>query len=399
MLNSKVEKISESITLKLNSKAVALAESGKTVYNLTAGQLPFATTNDFIANIAKSLEEIKSFQYSPVAGFPELRSKIIADLAKTRGVELTDFDCVIGSGAKHALYNVVQTILNPDDEVILLAPYWISYPEMVRLCGAKPIIVESERKSFVPQISEIKKAISSKTKAIIINSPNNPSGICYSKDWMEQFAELMEHYPKVLIISDEIYFKLCYTPEKASYFYQYNQKLLERTIIIDGISKNLACTGLRIGYAIAPKQIAQKIARLQGHTASGANSLIQKAMIKFDMQKVDEYLKDILQHLRENARVVVESFNRACLPFYQTNSAFYYLIDLSQAPVFNSFKQGDEDVAGVICDKLIETHGIVMVPGSDFGVKNSARISLVLEKERFAQAISLLTQFLSNSSS
>ena len=190
------------------------------------------------------------------------------------------FDCLISNGAKHSITNVLAGLLNSGDEVVLLAPYWISYPYMINLFGGVPVVVKSNiYDQFTPSVSEIEDKITSKTKAIIINSPNNPTGVFYRDDWMNEFAEMNEKYEHVAIISDEIYYKLNYYDPNPTYFYQKKPDLLERTIIIDGISKVLSSTGLRIGYTIAQKDFIKDLTKLQGQTASGANSLIQKALL------------------------------------------------------------------------------------------------------------------------
>ena len=224
-LSSRVKGMAESVTLKLNTKAMELTESGKQVYNLTAGQLPFRPPQSFIESIRSELDFLKSYQYSPVAGFLDLRKKIMEHIEETRGINFASldepFDCVISNGAKHSISNILGTIIDPGDEVIIIAPYWISYPEMIKFCRGIPIVVTSSIFDvFSPSLHEIKKAISEKTKAIIINSPNNPAGVHYSDEWMKGFADLLMEYPHVNVISDEIYFEVCYYDPKPTYFYQ-----------------------------------------------------------------------------------------------------------------------------------------------------------------------------------
>jgi len=404
-ISSRVNEISESVTLKLNAKAVELADNGKKIYNLTAGQLPFRPLPEFVESIKGELNFLKSFQYSPVAGFVDLRKKIMNYFEKSRVVSLTEsgveFDCVLSNGGKHSLSNVFASIIDPGDEVIMLSPHWVSYPQMVRFYGGVPIVVTSNIYNvFRPSIEEISKALSSRTKAIVINSPNNPSGVHYTKEWMEEFAELMLAHPDVSIVCDEIYFELYYFDPKPTYFYQYKPELLKQTIIVDGISKTLAATGLRLGWTIAPKALVRAMTKIQGQTASGANSLVQRGLIEFDFDKVEEYLQPIKDHLRKNSQIVREKFREANLAhgWYQSVSAFYYMVDFSQTPMFEkkykveSGPQGDFSTE--ICEIALSEYGIAIVPGTDFGNPNSARISLVLDAEAFSEAITLLCKFL-----
>lgn len=403
-LSSRVKGIPESVTLKLNTKAMELSESGKQIYNLTAGQLPFRPPQTFIDAIKSELDFLKSYQYSPVAGFIDLRKKIMAHIESTRGINFSSldepFDCVISNGAKHSISNILGALIDPGDEVIIISPYWISYPEMIKFCRGVPVIVTSSIFDvFTPPLSEIKKAISEKTKAIIINSPNNPAGIHYSDEWMQDFADLLVEHPHVNVISDEIYFEVCYYDPKPTYFYQKNPELLKRTIIVDGISKAFASTGLRIGYCIGPKNICKGIENLQGQLTSSANSLVQRAMVDYDFTSSSQFLIPVKNHLRDNANVIREKLKDAHLMkcWYQPVSAFYYMIDFSQTPAFEHYAKNRKDKTDYsvqICEDILNELGVVIVPGTDFGMTNSARISLVLHKEAFSEAMDKLVQFL-----
>jgi aspartate aminotransferase len=403
-LSSRVKGMQESVTLRLNSKAMELAESGKQVYNLTAGQLPFRPPQDFIEAIRSELDFLKSYQYSPVAGFAELRKKILKHIEETRGIHFdgldVEFDCVVSNGAKHSISNILGAIINPDDEVIIISPYWISYPEMIKFCRGIPIVVKSSIFDvFTPPLAEIRKSISPRTKAIIINSPNNPAGIHYSEEWMDEFAEILLENPDICVISDEIYFEVIYYDPKPVYFYQKNPELLKRTIIVDGISKAFASTGLRIGYCVAPKNICKGIENLQGQLTSSANSLIQRAMLNYNFNNSHQFLTPVKNHLRENAIVIREKLKEANLMklWYQPVSAFYYMIDFSQTPVFKKYLQDKNDTTDYsyqICNDILDQLGVVIVPGTDFGMKNSARISLVLQVQAFSEAMDKLVGFL-----
>lgn len=403
-LSKRVQEISDSITLKLNAQAVQMAADGRKVYNLTAGQLPFRPLPEFTDLIKSQTEFLKSYQYSPVAGFSELRLKLMDHFSKTRDVELNEnFDCIVSNGGKHALFNVMSTLFDAGDEVIMMAPYWVSYPEMIKLCGATEVVVKSSIfDAFVPSVSDIQAKITAKTKAIILNSPNNPSGIHYSEKWMKEFADMIADFPHVTIISDEIYFELFYYDPAPTYFYQYRPELLARTIIVDGISKALASTGLRIGYVIANKDLVKAMGKFQAQTSSGANSLIQRALIDFDLEKTTEYLQPVKQHLRENSFIIREKLRDAKLGkcWYQSTSAFYFLLDFSQMPCFESFyKQFDceigSDISGEICANVLNELGVAMVPGGAFGVPNSARISLVADHYHFSEAIECIVKYFS----
>ncbi len=399
-LSQRILNSNESITLKLNAKAEALRKEGNKVFNLTAGQLPYRPSSLLIENIEKQLNLLSSYQYSPVAGLAELKTKVLNYFQESRDINFPEgeFDAIVSTGAKQAVFNLVGTIVNPGDEVIILAPYWISYPEMIKYWDGVPVEVRpSSSVTSAPSISQIEESISSKTKAIFLNSPGNPSGIFYDEGWMKEFAELMAKYPNVLIISDEIYFKLNYYDPKPTYPYHYVPELLERTVLIDGISKSMACTGLRIGFTVAPKAICKGMGKLQGQSTSGANSLIQGALVEYDFADIDSYLAPIKNHLRVNSEIVKTKMEEYGLQnaWYQTNSAFYFFLDFSKMPIMKKFSNPEEDHAFKICEELIEQSGIVVVPGTDFGLSNCARMSLVLERNIFTEALDLLFGYLS----
>ncbi len=408
-LSSRVKGIPESVTLKLNSKALELQEQGIQIYNLTAGQLPFRPPLTFIDSLRSELDFLKSYQYSPVSGFLELRKKLLKHIEHSRGISFqaqgVDFDCVISNGAKHSISNILGALIDPGDEVVIFSPYWISYPEMIKFCRGVPITVQSNIYDvFTPSLTDLKRVISSRTKAIIINSPNNPAGIHYSDEWMSEFAELMVEYPEVAIISDEIYFDVCYYDPKPTYFYQKRPELLSRTVIVDGISKAFASTGLRVGYCVAPRELAKALENLQGQLTSSPNSLVQRAMLDFDFDNAQDFLIPVKNHLRDNSIVIREKMKEFNLMkcWYQPISALYFMIDFTQTPIYRRYANNPQlenniaDYSVQICEDILNVTGVVIVPGTDFGLPNSARLSLVLHKEAFSEAMSKLMAYLLN---
>jgi len=401
-ISSRVKKISESITLKLNSKAVALSKEGRTIYNLTAGQLPFRPHADLVDGIISETKFLKSFQYSPVAGTAELREKALRLFKESRNIEgvseSEQLVCMVSDGAKHSLTNVLAALLNDGDEVIIISPYWLSYPEIIKLWGGKVVSVAAGRHNgFVPLVDEIEQRITSKTKAILINSPNNPTGIYYDKKWMTAFAQMAEAYPDVSLISDEIYYDLNYFDPKPSCFYQIKPSLLNRTIILDGVSKNLACTGLRIGYTFAPEYFVKYLARLQGQTTSSANSLVQHSLLHMDSSHITAFLSPIKNHLRKNCELLRDKIFEYNLgdAYYQTNGAFYFVLDLGKTPYFESYpRESEEDVSVAICEEILEKTGVATIPLADFGIKNATRLSIVLSERELTEALDLLFGFL-----
>jgi aspartate aminotransferase len=400
LLSSRVKGLSYSITMKLNEKALNMTDEGKVIYNLSGGQLPIKPLPEFIEKIHHQLNFLKSYQYSPVAGFPNLRKKLTKYVTEARNLPPetfeTDFDCIVSNGSKHVIYNALGALIDPGDEVILLAPFWVSYPEMVKFWGGTPQVVKSNVfDAFVPAIEDIRKVMTPRTKAIIVNSPNNPTGVHYSEAWMKEFAAFLHEFPDLIVLSDEVYSEIYYFDPKPSYFYQFDPTLLSRTIIIHAISKTLASTGLRLGYAIGPADLINAMGKIQGQTTSGPNSLIQRALMDFDLKFVETFLGPVKHHIRQNAAHLREKFRDSNLGhcWYQSTSAFYFMIDFSRTPMFARF-ESDKDHSYAIADELLQNEGITVVPGSDFGLPNSARIALVIEEVPFQEAISKIIKYL-----
>ena len=401
LLSSRVKGIQDSITMKLNEKAIQLADEGKVIYNLSGGQLPIKPMVEFVEKIHHQLNFLKSYQYSPSAGFPILRKKLLKNFEQARRLpaELfeTGWDTIVSNGSKHSIYNALGAIIDPGDEVILLAPYWVSYPEMVKFWGGIPKAVKSNVfDAFVPAIEDITREMTPRTKAIIINSPNNPSGVHYSERWMKDFAAFMKDHPDVVVISDEVYSDICYFDPKPTYFYQHDHSLLARTVIIQAISKTLASTGLRIGYAIAPSSVIEAMSRIQGQTTSGPNSLIQRALIDFDLGQLEGFLGPVKSHIRLNAAFLREKFREGNLGhcWYQSTSAFYFMLDFTRTPMFARFHGDGQDHSLEIADELLNNEGVAVVPGNDFGIQNSARLSLVIEEIPFQEALMKIVKYL-----
>jgi aspartate aminotransferase len=402
LLSSRVKGISDSITMKLNEKALQLTDEGKVIYNLSGGQLPIKPLAEFIEKIHHQLNFLKSYQYSPVAGFGNLRKKLMKHVLGTRGIQMETLehthDVIISNGSKHSIYNALGALIDPGDEVILLAPYWVSYPEMVKFWGGIPTVVKSNVfDAFVPAVEDIQRVMTPRTKVIIVNSPNNPAGIHYSDNWMREFAQFLRNNPDLIVLSDEVYSDICYFDPKPTYFYQHDPSLMERTIIIHAISKTLASTGLRLGFALAPHSVVSAMSRIQGQTTSGPNSLIQRALMDFDMSYLNSFLEPVRYHVRQNAATVREKFREGNLGhcWYQSTSAFYFMIDFSRTPMFTRFAS-DGDHSYAIADELLNNEGITVVPGSDFGLPNTARIALVIEEVPFQEAMSKIVKYLNH---
>lgn len=405
-LSSRIIDAKESITLKINEKINKITMSGQHVYNMTAGQLPFKPSPEFIHILERQLNFLKSYQYSPNAGFGALRKKLIGHIQEKRDFDYSsiegEYDCVISNGSKHTIYNILGALVDPGDEVVLLTPYWVSYPEMIKFWGGVAVEVRSHTfDNFTPPIDEIENAIGDKTKVIILNSPNNPAGIHYNDEWMKEFAKMLKKHPGVTVISDELYSEISYFDPRPTFFYQYDTSLLSQTVIVDGISKTFACTGLRIGYCFGNKELMKAITKLQSQTTSGPNSLVQRALIDFDFNLLHNFFDPVKQQLRSCAQITREKFKNHGLShcWYQTTAGFYYFLDFSRMPFFEKYNvEEGKDKSEEIVQDILEQTGVALVPGAGFGHPNCARMSMTIELAPFEEAMERLVSFMAKKS-
>ena len=395
--SGRVEQLGESVTLALSAKAKALKQQGRPVFDLTSGQLSLPPPPSFIDCIKKELESLESFQYEPVQGNHLLKKKIHTLFEKNRQISLPEHDSLVGNGAKHIIFNIMASLINPGDEVILISPYWVTYPEMVKFFSGKIRMVETGlEERFIPSLAKIDELLSSQTKLLIINSPNNPTGVHYPQEWMKEFATLLSRHPHTFIISDEIYHELNYRKPAPVYFYQYAPKLLKRTFLVHGISKTLASTGLRIGYCSGPSSLVKAMGRLQGQSTSCASSLIQRALNRFDFDRLNEFLHPINTSLQANVDILEEKLHQNNLSSlcYHPQATFYYMLDISSTKKLQHIKNDNTgDYSLLLCEQLLEKN-IAVVPGSAFGYPNSIRLSLLLQKDSFSKAVDNLLIFL-----
>lgn len=394
-MNHLLNQIKTSITLELNELAEKLAAEGKTIYNFTAGQLPFAPPQQLQEGLTLALQDKKSFRYAPARGVKAWSEQVLQSEKKRLGQE-GDWEILISNGAKHTLNNIFGTLCNPGDEVVLLAPYWVSYEYSAKLWGAVPRVVKCDE-SMHPCLEDLRQNLNAKTQAVVLNSPNNPTGIHYSRKWMQEFAQLIQDFPHVKIVSDEIYRDIVYSGEALSFFYEFAPQLLERTIIVNGISKKFAATGLRIGYACGPREIISAMTKLQSHATSSGNTLVQNALTHVSEDILNNYLDPIKKHIQENALLLENVMGEKVLgPYwYQPCSAFYFLLSFKETACVQRLNlDSEEDPSARFCEQLLEETGIVLVPGSAFASPWSARMSLVAPPQEFKMALEKLQEYL-----
>ncbi len=357
--------IGESATLRLNETAAILRAKGEPVIHLGGGEPKSKPPIDALVAAAALLNS-GEVRYTPADGIPALKQAIIRYTEEFYHRKIEPENVIASGGAKQSIMICLQAILNPQDEVIFPVPYWVSYPEMVKLCGAVPVPVRPEDGSFHPRIQEIEQNITSYTKAVIINSPNNPSGVMYSEQFIREIVELCEKRGLYLIM-DDIYHRLIFDGRKPINCYDYARDLSENSklVVINGVSKQYAMTGFRIGWAVANKKLSEVMTNIQGHQTSGPSALLQHAAVAAinGVQTSVESLRLTLENNRNVLMARLKSFAgvRATKP----DGTFYCFAD------FSTYDKSSTKLAEMLVDKV----RVVTVPGVEFGMEGFLRLS------------------------
>ncbi len=374
-LAGRMRSLRESATLKLNARAKQWAAEGKTVFNLTAGELATDTPDYIQKAVSKKLGKNK---YTPVAGLPELRSGIAAMARDFYRLEWIQPDnVVVTAGAKPALYVTFLALINPGDEVIVPAPYWVSYIHLIELVGGVVVAVPLTD-DFDLDPAAIKTALSPKTKAILVNSPHNPTGAVFSENSLKTLASLL-HDTKVTVIADDIYAKLAYVDD----FRLVPTCGFERLVIINGFSKSQALTGWRVGYLIADKNLADATTSLLSHITGNTSLPAQYAALAA-LERDDRPPQETLDALKHQRQLVCEGLDAIPSIIYRSpGGAFYVLMDI------RNITSDSESW----CEKLLAETGVALVPGEAFGAPGFARLTFVTDERTLKKALELLKTF------
>lgn len=391
-LSNRASKISPSLTLAITAKAKKMKESGISVIGFGAGEPDFNTPDYIIAGAIDALNKGQT-KYTPSAGILPLREEICKKFLNDNGLEYTPAQIVVSNGAKQSLYNAIQAIIDEGDEVIIPSPYWLTYPELVGLAGGKCVFVKGKSEnSYKMTATEFENAITDKTKAVIINSPSNPMGTVYSKDELFAIAKIAEE-KGIWIISDEIYEKLVYEGNKHVSIATYSEKVKEKTIVINGVSKTYAMTGWRIGYLAAPLHVAKAIDSMQSHMTSNANSIAQYATLTA-LKGGKEFLESMHETFDSRRKFMVEKLGEIKeVKIVVPVGAFYVMVDISElkGKCYNGEKINNSiDFA----DKLL-TKGVAVVPGCSFGDDNFIRLSYAISIEDIEEGLNRIKDFIS----
>ena len=388
IISDSLKRIKPSPTIAVTQKARELRAAGKDVIGLGAGEPDFDTP-DNIKNAAIKAIKSGDTKYTAVDGTPALKKAIVDKFKRENKINYTIDQITVGTGGKQVLYNAFMATLNKGDEVIIPAPFWVSYPDMVLLAGGKPKIVKcTEEEGFKLTPSKLKKAITKKTKWVILNSPSNPTGAGYSKKEIEDLAKVLIRNKKVHILSDDIYEHIAYDNFNF-YTIAQNSKLKDRTLTMNGVSKSYAMTGWRIGYAAGPKDIIKAIGKIQSQSTSNPSSISQAAAVEA-LNGNQGFIKKRSKAFKERRDFVVKSLNSIkginCLT---PNGAFY--VFPSCKGLLNKKTKLKTDTEFV--QKLLEQSNVAVVQGSAFGLDGYFRISYATSMQNLKKAMDRIKSF------
>ena len=393
-ISDRVKKVKPSVTLAITAKAKALKSEGLDIIGFGAGEPDFDTPDNIKT---AAMEAIRSgfTKYTAVGGIDELKGAIAAQLKAENSLDYDLSEVFISCGAKHTLYNLFQATLNPGDEVIIPAPYWVSYPDMVLLAEGVPVIVQcTEAGGFKMTADQFASAITEKTKAVIINSPSNPTGAAYSPEELKELAEVAVQRG-ILVISDEIYNKITYNGFKAESIASVSDEVKKITVLVNGVSKAYSMTGWRIGFAAGDAEIIKAMNKIQGQSTSNPSSISQMAAL--EAYRGDQAcVSDMLVHFEERKNFIVERLNAMDgVTCFDPQGAFYVFPNISS---FFGKKVGNRIIKGSVdlTDYLLDDAKVAVVPGEAFGAEGYIRLSYATSMDNIKKGLERIEKALKN---
>ena len=391
-LSEKAKGVKPSSTLAISDKAKQMKAQGIDVVSFGAGEPDFATPENICTAAKKAIDDGFT-KYTAASGIMELKEAVCRKFKSFNHLDYEPAQIVISNGGKHSLSNIFTAIINPGDEVIIPAPYWLSYPEMVKLAGGVPVYVRCEADTGYKITAEkLAAAITSKTKAFVLNTPNNPTGMIYSRKELEALARVVVE-KDIYCISDEMYENLIYTGEEPVSIASLGDEIYKRTITCSGMAKSYAMTGWRIGYIGAPREIAKAIGSIQSHQTSNPNSIAQKAALEALDGPQERVAEMKAEFMKRSERMYELVTSLPYLKMIKPDGAFYAFIDVSAT--FEKSCKGKKvgDVFG-LADILLNDYNVAVVPCTDFGFPTHIRLSYATSMENIEKGLARIGEFL-----
>jgi aspartate aminotransferase len=383
-LSKKAQAVKPSSTLAITAKAKELMSKGIDVVGFGAGEPDFNTPENICDAAIKAIHDGFT-KYTPAEGTLELRKAVCDKFLNFNKVSYEPSQIVVSNGGKHSLTNIFEALCNPGDEVIILAPYWLSYPEIVKLADGVPVFVRGEKSNnYKVTAAQIEAACTDKTKALILNSPSNPSGMIYTREELEAIAEVAVR-KDFYVVSDEMYENLIYEGEAIS-IASFNEEIYKRTITCSGVAKSYSMTGWRIGFTGSPKEIAKLMSSVQSHQTSNPNSIAQKAALEAITGPQDSVTKMHAEFKKRRDFMVERIAGIKNISALKPQGAFYMFVDISQLlnKEYNGEKIGDVDKLAKI---LIEDYNVAVIPCADFGFADHIRLSYAISMEQIKKGL------------
>jgi len=385
VLSSNVRKVKPSITLAISAKAKAMKAEGIDVVTLSTGEPDFDTPKHIRDAAVRAMDEGFT-RYTPASGIRELKEAVCEKFERDNGLRYEPSQVIINCGAKHSVFLAVFVLTEPGDEVLIPSPYWVSYPEMVRLAGGTPVIVECSEESGMKMTPDrLKSALTPRTKLLILNTPSNPTGVVYDGGELEELAEIIVE-SGIYVISDEVYEKLVYDDVRHVSIASFSGGIFERTVTVNGVSKAYCMTGWRIGFTAGPKEIIEGMATVQSQETSNPSSISQRAALAA-LTGPHDFLVPMLEEYDRRRRYVVDRLNdMEGVECVEPKGAFYVFPNVSG--VYGRRSKGrtiDSSVA--LCEYMLEEQNIAMVPGAGFGADANVRISYAASMEALEKAL------------
>lgn len=380
----RMENLSPSVTMAITALGRELQAQGRDILSFSAGEPDFDTP-EIIKEAAIEAIRAGHTKYTAVEGITETKKAIITKLKKDHDLDYKPEHIVISNGAKHSLFNLFQVLLNDGDEVIIPAPYWVTYPEQVKYSGGEPVFIETDDSTnFKITAEQLKAAITPRTVALLLNSPSNPTGAIYSKEELTAIAEVLKG-TDILVLSDEMYEKIIYDGKTFTTCAEISEDMFERTVTINGLSKAVAMTGWRFGYVATPNvKLVKAMVNLQGQCTSNINSITQHASILALEGKADETIEMMRAEFEKRRNLAVEAFNAIKgLSCVVPEGAFYLFVNIQNA-TNDSMK---------FCSELLEQEGVAVVPGLAFGTEGYFRFSFATDVKSIQDGIARIKRF------
>jgi aspartate aminotransferase len=387
-LSQRVQTIKESPTLAVTARAAKLKAEGRDIIGLGAGEPDFDTPQH-IKDAAKKAIDSGFTKYTPVSGIPGLKKAIVAKFKNENGFDYTEKEVIVGVGGKQCIFNLALAVLNPGDEVIVPAPYWVSYADIAMVAGAKPVIIQCGiEQGFKLTPAQLEAAITPQTRMFMINSPSNPTGSVYTLAELQALGEVLKKHPQILVATDDMYEHVNLTGEKFHNILNATPELKSRCVVLNGVSKAYSMTGWRIGYAAGPAHIIKAMEILQSQSTSNPTSISQVAA-QAALEGPQECITPMVEAFRERHEYVVNRFNQMPgLKCIKAGGAFYAFPD-ARVAIANLHKEGviSDTTDMALSEYLLENVGVAVVPGSAFGAEGYFRISFATSMENLRNAL------------